>query len=409
MADAPAPAPPAADEAAAVRIECVVEYILFIRDDGFTVLRARPARGAEPGSAEFAAAGVELAGVRPGETLRVAGRWEQTRRHGQRLAVAGCERLRPESVRAIRRYLASGLVRGIGPLLAQALTDRFAEHTLEVIEREPERLAEVYGIGRRRSRWIVESWHAQAEIRELMTALRGYGISPLLAERLHRDYGAAALETLTRYPYRLVGEVDGIDFATADRIALADGREPEGEERLEAAVWEVCASEGPRSGHCHLPVARVVAAASALAEQPPELMQAALERLGTGKASPIVLEPHPATGAPLAAVRAAYRAEQRLARDLAVLAEAPSDLPRAVRRLVEQDEFGADLDAGQRDAIRMALTHPVSVLTGGPGCGKSHTVRELVRLVRSAAEASPSRRPPARRRAAWPSSPAPRR
>ena len=384
MTAASVPAPPlAARDAAAVQLECVVEYILFIRDDGFTVLRLRPAGSADPSSGEFAAAGVELAGARPGETLRLTGRWEQTRRHGPRLAVEGCERLRPDSVRAIRRYLASGLVRGIGPLLAQALTDRFAEHTLEVIEQEPERLAEVYGIGRRRSRWIVESWHAQAEIRELMAALRGFGISPLLAERLHRDYGAAAAQTLTRYPYRLVGEVDGIDFATADRIALGEGRPPAGEERLEAAVWEVCASEGPRSGHCHLPAAQVVAQAAALAEQPPELLEAALDRLGTGKASPIVLEPHPVTGEPLAAVRAAHRAELRLARDLAVLAAAPSDLPRGVRRLVQQDTFGTDLDEGQREAVRMALTHTVSVLTGGPGCGKSHTVRELVRLVRA--------------------------
>ncbi|WP_063628153.1 SF1B family DNA helicase RecD2 [Actinospica robiniae] len=373
--DGPGPAGPA-------ELACVVEFVLFIRDDGFTVLRALPAgggRGGEP----FDAAGVELAGVRPGETLRLSGTWEQTRRHGPRLAVRSCERLRPDSVRSIRRYLASGLVRGIGPLLAQALTDRFGEHTLEVIEQEPDRLEEVYGIGRRRSRWIVESWHAQAEIRELMTALRGYGINPLLAERLHRDYGAAARETLTRHPYRLVGEVDGIGFATADRIGLAQGEPPTGAERLEAAVWEVCASDGPRSGHCHLPAARVVAEAAELTEQPPELLQEALGRLGAGKASPLVLGTHPVSGEPIAAVRAADRAERRLANDLAALAAAPSDLPRAVRRLVEQDEFGPDLDPGQRDAVRMALTHPVSVLTGGPGCGKSHTVRELVRLVRA--------------------------
>jgi exodeoxyribonuclease V alpha subunit len=383
MAGPSVPAPVAERTEVTIELECVVEYIHFIRDDGFTVLRAVPARTAEPGSSGFAAAGVELAGVRPGEPLRLTGHWEETRRHGPRLAVAACERLRPESVRAIRRYLASGLVRGIGPLLAQALTDKFGEHTLEVIEREPERLAEVYGIGRRRSRWIVDSWHAQGEIRELMAALRGYGISPLLAERLHRDYGSGALETLTRYPYRLVGEVDGLDFATADRIALAEGQPPDGEERLEAAVWEVSASEGPRSGHCHLPVALVVAEAAQLAGQPAELMRAALERLGTGKASPLVLESHPVTGEQVAAVRAANRAERRLAKDLAALAAAPSDLPRGVRRLVEEGAFGADLAEGQREAVRMALTHTLSVLTGGPGCGKSHTVRELVRVVRA--------------------------
>src|SRR5258708_37351706 len=118
------PAPVAERTEVTTELACVVEYIHFIRDDGFTVLRAVPVRGASPSDSEpraggFAAAGVELAGVRPGETLRLTGHWEDTRRHGPRLAVAGCERLRPESVRAIRRYLASGLVRGIGPLLAQ--------------------------------------------------------------------------------------------------------------------------------------------------------------------------------------------------------------------------------------------------------------------------------------------------
>jgi exodeoxyribonuclease V alpha subunit len=387
------PTPVAERTEVTAELECVVEYIHFIRDDGFTVLRALPARGAEisavasraaeQGAAGFAAAGVELAGVRPGETLRLTGHWEETRRHGPRLAVGSCERLRPESVRAIRRYLASGLVRGIGPLLAQALTDRFGEQTLEVVEREPERLAEVYGIGRRRSRWIVDSWHAQAEIRELMVRLRGYGISPLLAERLHRDYGSAAMETLTRYPYRLVGEVDGVSFAAADRIAIAEGQALSGEERLEAAVWEVCAGEGPRSGNCHLPAAQIVGEAAQLAEQPAELMRAALDRLGTGKASPIILETHPVTGVEIASVRAANRAERKLAKDLAALAAAPSDLPRGVRRLVEEGAYGAELAEGQREAVRMALTHTVSVLTGGPGCGKSHTIRELVRLVRA--------------------------
>ena len=386
----PASVPPPVAERTEViaELECVVEYIHFIRDDGFTVLSAVPTRGAshsadEPRTAGFAAAGVELAGVRPGESLRLTGHWEETRRHGPRLAVGTCTRLRPDSVRAIRRYLASGLVRGIGPLLAQALTDRFGEQTLEVIEREPERLAEVYGIGRRRSRWIVDSWHAQAEIRELMAALRGYGISPLLAERLHRDYGSSALETLTRYPYRLVGEVDGVSFAAADRIAIAEGQPLNGEERLEAAVWEVCAGEGPRSGHCHLPAGQIVGEAAQLAEQPAELLRAALDRLGSGKASPIILEPHPRTGVEIASVRAAHRAERKLAKDLAVLAATPSDLPRGVRRLVEDGAYGAELADGQREAVRMALTHTVSVLTGGPGCGKSHTVRELVRVVRA--------------------------
>jgi exodeoxyribonuclease V alpha subunit len=147
-------------EAGGSAVDCVVEYVLFIRDDGYTVVRAEVisgGSGGEPGS--LIAVGDRLAGVRPGETLRLVGDWEQHRRHGARFAVRSCERLAPASVRAIRLFLASGLVRGIGPLLAQAITDRFGAATLDVIDHEPGRLAEVYGIGERRSRWITESWH----------------------------------------------------------------------------------------------------------------------------------------------------------------------------------------------------------------------------------------------------------
>jgi exodeoxyribonuclease V alpha subunit len=286
-------------------------------------------------------------------------------------------------VRAIRRYLASGLVRGIGPLLAQALTDRFGEQTLEVIEREPERLAEVYGIGRRRSRWIVESWHAQAEIRELMGAaarLRhqpaaGRAAAPGLRLRRARDahpLPVPAGRRGGRDQLRHRGPHRHRRGPAAQRRGAARGGRLGGVRRGGAALR-----------HCHLPAAQIVGEAAHLAEQPAELLRAALDRLGTGKASPIILESHPVTGVEIASVRAANRAERKLAKDLAALAAAPSDLPRGVRRLVEEDGFGADLAEGQREAVRMALTNTVSVLTGGPGCGKSHTVRELVRLVRA--------------------------
>lgn len=363
----------------AVTLDCVVEFVLFVREDGFTALRA----AAADGGAVLTAVGAELAGARPGEGLRLTGRWSEHRRHGTRFAVEACQRRAPDGVPNIRRYLGSGLVRGVGPLLAQAITDRFGEATLEVIDRAPARLAEVYGIGERRTRRITESWQAQKTIKELMGVLRAVGVSPLLAEPIHRVYGEDCLKTVAADPYKMVGEVDGIGFPAADRIALAAGGALDSPARMEAAVWEVCAVRARRAGHCHLPAAEAVGEAVALVEQEPALLRDAAARLTVGRGAPLAAEDHPVTGAPLLAPRALRRAENRLARALAELATAESDLPEAVRRRVAAGDYGEGLHAGQREAVRMALTHPVSVLTGGPGCGKSHTVRAIVELVRA--------------------------
>jgi exodeoxyribonuclease V alpha subunit len=363
-----------------VQLEGVVEFVLFVRDDGFTVLRAAGPNASPDGA--VTAVGRELAGARPGETLRMLGRWTDHPRFGQRFAVESCERADPAGARAIRMYLSSGLVRGIGPLLAQAITERFGEQTLEVIDREPARLAEVYGIGERRSRRIAESWRAQKTVRELMGWLRGHGVSPLLADPIYREFGEDALEAVSTDPYRMVGVVDGVAFAIADRIALERGGSLEAPERLEAAVWEVCAVRARRAGHCFLPYDEAVIDAAALAGQDVEPMRFAAARLTAGRGAALVEIPHPETGELLLAPRSLRRAERRLARALAVLAGAESDMPRPVRRRVKEDRFGQDLHPGQREAVRMALTHTVSVLTGGPGCGKSHTVREIVGLVR---------------------------
>ena len=439
-------------------IECTIEFVLYVRDDGTTVVRAQtadrtavPPAARElpsayqsgqngPGDQGFAAAGLALAGARPGETLALTGSWTEHPRYGLRFAVTAADRLRPSSVRAIQRYLGSGLVRGIGPQLAAAITEQFGEQTLDVIDDSPERLAEVFGIGRRRTRMITESWLTHKAIRDLMVALRGFGVSPLLAERLYRAFGENALSTLTSSPYRLVGEIDGIGFLTADRIALSGGIPLGSPQRMEAAVWEVCAQRARQAGHCHLAVAEVVRQSAELVGQDPALVRAAVDRLAAGRGAQLILLDHPVTGTPLAAPRSLYRAETRVARLLAALAGAESDLPKTVLRKFDAGDFesaprpaaggspaegllagetgrlpgaasgvafgaasdepppdgpdGPDVESseppraqplhpGQLAAVRMALTNTVSIITGGPGCGKSHTVRTVVELVRA--------------------------
>ena len=158
-----------------------------------------------------------------------------------------------------------------------------------MIDHSPDRLAEVFGIGRRRTRLITDSWLTHKAIRDLMVALRGFGVSPLLAERLHRAFGESALATLTSSPYRLVGEIDGIGFLTADRIALAGGIPLGSPQRMEAAVWEVCNQRARQAGHCYLPVAEAVRQAAELVGQDPALVRAAVERLAVGRGAQLTL------------------------------------------------------------------------------------------------------------------------
>lgn len=185
-------------------VEASVEQLVYVREDEYTV-----ARMSADGLAAFVASGRALAGVQPGETLRLAGEWDEHPRHGSRLVVERCERVVPSTVRAITLYLGSGLIRGIGPRLAYAIVSHFGERTLTVIDAEPERLREVINIGAVRQEQIVQAWAEQKEIAALMVVLQGFGISPLLAAKIYQVYGNDSRDVLTGDPYRLIGQVRG--------------------------------------------------------------------------------------------------------------------------------------------------------------------------------------------------------
>ena len=380
-----------------VEIECAVERLIHVRPDEFTV-----ARVASEDAGEFTAAGTALAGAQPGAVVRLTGRWVQHPRHGTQLAVGGCECVLPSHVRGIRMYLGSGLIRGIGPKLATAIVDEFGEDTLKVIDADPDRLLTVHGIGQGRRDLIVASWIGQKTIRDLMVVLQGLGISPLLATKIYTEFGAGSLAVVRRDPYRLIERVRGIGFAVADKIALASGVPEESPQRLQAALLDrLDAARG--EGHCYVPEAELLEQARRLVEQDPEPLARALADLAAARA--VVVEGDPRGGGaaePVVFARRLHATERALAAQLTRLLLAGSDLPPAVRRradamadaAAETDaagggeagpagETGPELPAGQRAAVIMALTHTVSVLTGGPGCGKSHTVKTIARAVRA--------------------------
>ncbi|MGW2149479.1 SF1B family DNA helicase RecD2 [Nonomuraea bangladeshensis] len=353
-------------------MEASVEQLVYVREDSYTV--ARMSADGEPG---FVATGRALAGVQPGETLRLHGEWGRHARHGRRFAVSGCERVTPSSVRAIRIYLGSGLVRGIGPRLAHAIVEHFGEATLKVIDAEPDRLTEVVNIGPLRQAQIVEAWREQKAIAALMVTLQGLGVSPLLAAKIYQAFGQDADEVLATDPYRLIGRVRGIAFRVADRIALQSGVPERSPQRVRAALLDRLEAAGSRDGHCYLPVAALVRETAELIEQDQDLVHPQLDALVAERR--LAVETSPAQPGQLVAyAKHVHAREQALATHLARLLRARSTLP--LRAFREDDSLHDD----QRAAVTMALTSTVAVITGGPGVGKSHTVRAIATAVRQA-------------------------
>ncbi|MEV4112062.1 ATP-dependent RecD-like DNA helicase [Nonomuraea sp. NPDC049695] len=353
-------------------MEASVEQLVYVREDEYTV-----ARMSADGEPDFVATGRALAGVQPGETLRLFGEWGRHPRHGRRFSVSGCERVSPSSVRAIRIYLGSGLIRGIGPRLAYAIVDHFGEATLKVIDSEPERLTEVVNIGPQRQGQIVQAWQEQKAIAALMVTLQGLGVSPLLAAKIYQVFGQDADEVLATDPYRLIGRVRGIAFRIADKIALQSGVPERSPQRIKAALLDRLEAAGSRDGHCYLPVAALVRETAELIEQDQTLVSPVIDALIADRR--VVVEAGPdERGTPVVYAKHVHSREVALTEQITRLMQARSTLPLRSFR----DDPGLHDD--QRAAVNMALTSTVSVITGGPGCGKSHTVKAIATTVRAA-------------------------
>ncbi|GAB2482954.1 SF1B family DNA helicase RecD2 [Streptosporangium sandarakinum] len=353
-------------------MEASVEQLVYVREDEYTVARMSADDG--PG---FVASGRALAGAQPGETLRLAGRWDEHPRHGRRFVVDGCERIVPSTVRAIRLYLGSGLIRGIGPRLAHAIVDHFGEETLKIIDAEPERLREVINIGPTRQGQITEAWREQKAIAALMVVLQGFGISPLLAAKVYQAFGSDSAAILSADPYQLIGQVRGVAFATADKIALQSGVPECSPQRVRAAILDRLEAAAAGGGHCYLSLTALVTQTMELVGQDEEVIRRMVDALVADRR--VVVEAAlDGTGRTVAYLAYLHDRELRLTTHLTRLWQAPSELP--LRAFHEDPALHED----QRIAVNMALTSTVSIITGGPGCGKSHTVRTIARVVRAA-------------------------
>jgi exodeoxyribonuclease V alpha subunit len=365
-----------------VTLEAVLERITYANEEnGYTVARVATSR-----SSDLLTVVGPLLGAQPGESLRLRGRWRSHPQYGRQFEVHSYVTVLPATIQGIRRYLGSGLIKGIGPRLAERIVDHFGTDTLRVIEEEPRRLLEVPGLGAKRTAMIGTAWEEQKAIKEVMVFLQSVGVSTSVAVRIYKTYRDQAIEVVRQEPYKLAADVWGIGFKTADTIARSVGIPHDSDQRVKAGV-QFALSEASESGHCYLPQEELVTRAAQLLEVGAELVRRCLQELVAEE--DVVREPGP-DGEAAVWLLPFHRAEVALAGGLRRLLEAPADRLGAFQRVDWEVALrwlervtDARLAPAQEAAVRLALTERVAVLTGGPGCGKSFTVRSVVALARA--------------------------
>ncbi|MFF5488925.1 SF1B family DNA helicase RecD2 [Streptomyces virginiae] len=371
-------------------VDGVLERITYANEEsGYTVARVDTGRG---GGDLLTVVGA-LLGAQPGESLRMEGRWGSHPQYGKQFTVENYRTVLPATIQGIRRYLGSGLIKGIGPKIAERIVEHFGTDTLDVIEGEPKRLIEVPGLGPKRTELIGAAWEEQKAIKEVMVFLQGVGVSTSIAVRIYKKYADASISVVKNQPYRLAADVWGIGFLTADRIAQAVGIPHDSPERVKAGL-QYALSQSTDQGHCFLPEDRLIADGVKLLQVDTGLVIDCLAELAADPEG-VVREsvPDPQGGPdPLTAVYLVpfHRAELSLVGQVRRLLHAEDDRMSGFQDVDWEKALGwlagrtgATLAPEQRDAVKLALTRRVAVLTGGPGCGKSFTVRSIVELARA--------------------------
>ena len=409
----------------------VVERITFHSEEtGYTVAKLAPEQRPShlpPWQSEVALVGTML-GVAVGESVEVRGRWTMHAEYGKQFTVETMRSVLPATVAGMEKYLGSGLVKGVGPVTAKRIVAHFGATTLDIIDSEVGRLIEVAGVGKKRVSLIRHAWAEQRAIKEVMIFLQGNGVSTSLATKIYKRYGDDSIAIVRGDPYRLAQDIYGIGFLTADKIAQALGMALDSPQRIAAGV-EYTLNQSTDEGHVYLPSNELVAQAAELLGVSPQQAAAGILHLRGGDR--VKVAPTAGADAPnlswavtgvyggdggevqlaLAEEKAAYAAprpdevtaflQEEQAVYLTPLYFGEVGVSNRLRRLLApgfsrfehfqswnweesfgemQEETGFVLAEKQREAVRSALTHRLTILTGGPGTGKTTTVRTILRL-----------------------------
>ncbi len=352
-----------------------VERVTFHNDDsGFAVLKVK-ARGKR----DLVPVVGHVASISPGEYIHAVGVWITDRSHGLQFKADFLKTTPPTTAEGIEKYLGSGMVRGIGPKLAERIVAAFGEATFEIIEASPEKLRDVCGIGEFRAGKIAAGWAEQKAIRDIMVFLHSNGVGTSRAVRIFKTYGHDAIQVMTEDPYRLARDIRGIGFRTADAIAMKLGMTRESPQRVRAGI-SFALQEATDQGHCGLPVAELIKLATTLLEVDPAIIGTALTHEPSG--GEVVADK--IGDRPCVFLRGLYLAERGIAERLLALANGSPSWPRIdVNKAIPWVEMktGKTLATSQRAAIEMVLRSKVVVVTGGPGVGKTTLLDAILRIL----------------------------
>lgn len=355
-----------------------VERITYQNDEnGYTVFKLNT-----PSLIDLACCVGYLPSIKPGETLCCQGEWKTNPKHGRQFEVTSHETRRPADVEGIRKYLGSGLVKGIGPVYAERIVQAFGIETLNIIDSKPELLLDIPGIGKKKIERIIHCWQEQRSIREVMLFLQQYKVSPTYAQKIFKHYGPEAIQKVRENPYALSRDIFGIGFKTADGIAANMGIARDSAQRIEAGI-EFTLSERSTDGHVCYPVKLFCTEAAALLEisSDTDRITPLIEKLAEEKR--IAVET--IEDVPYLWLRPLFIAEKGIAKEVKRLQMNASslravDTPKALEWV--QDTLSIQLAPNQQEAVSAAIKEKVLIITGGPGTGKSTITKAILSISR---------------------------
>ena len=375
-----------AENGAEAQIRAEIDRISFRNEEnGWTVLRARNCDD----NSTISATG-HFPAIRVGEIYQLIGNWSSHATYGPQFKIERSLPVRPNTIGTMERYLASGIIKGIGEKTAAKIVGHFGKDTFDILDENPGCLSQVKGISRKKATAIIESWHEQKSVADVMMFLNTHGISPLFAQRIYKLYGNESIELVSSDPYRLAADINGIGFLSADRIAQSMGIAKNSPERIRAAVsWQL--QLGEERGHCFLTGAQLVSGLAETLGLPSGEFE---DRLGKclselNKSGAVITEKYqPDEGG---FIPAHYRSELlisevNVAAGISRLLAEPIEkederVDRWLQRYVEAS--GTPLSDAQIAAVKNASQSRVFILTGGPGVGKTTTANAIIRLLKA--------------------------
>lgn len=353
-------------------INGIISSVIYLNDEnGYAVVRM------ETDSGEMVTAVGCLPYIAPGEMISAEGSWVTHAQHGRQFKIEQSNRLLPTSADGIYEYLAGSTVKGIGPATAALIVDRFKEKSLDILEMHPEKLAEIKGISLTKAKDLSASFKKQAGVRRLTEFLCAYGIKPLVALKLYRAYGSAALETVHENPYIISASHIGASFAEADNLALELGIEGDSINRISAAVlFELQHNSG--NGHCFIPRDKLIAATSQLISVPADLVSDAIDSLSENGG----LVCDKVANLNVCYLTELYEAETYTAERLKSMVGLKTKSSANIERLITKLEslYNISYAPLQKQSIELALNNRILVITGGPGTGKTTILKGILSL-----------------------------